>query len=208
MDGGEEGNERRWDLRTDAGTAVQCVTIPSLIAAPPPPRLSVAPSLTRGPSHNLCPLSDRTETQEWTGRQDCVSVAAYIEIIVLQQYFCLSFELWPRSPFFAVLPLSSGDYQRNGACACDYVCVRPALWLLLKVLGLAAGVDHHERWSPSARVWVSAPVQKTAPQMWLLLCPSQRYVNALIFRTFTTDVLDYCVNTASQVLLVLLLLSC
>lgn len=72
--------------------------------------------------------------------------------------------------------------------ACARVCVPPALCPLLKVLGRAAGVDHHERESPPARVWVSAPVQKSAQQMRLLPCPSQRYVDALLLRrTFSVD---------------------
>lgn len=59
-----EKEDRRWDWETDAGAAEQHVSYHPhpLITAPPIPCLSVAPSLTFGPSHNLCPLSDHTET--------------------------------------------------------------------------------------------------------------------------------------------------
>lgn len=178
------------------------VAIHSVITAPPLPCLSVALSLTSDPSHNLCPLSDHTEreAQGWRRRGSLwFSPAVYlhgIETAFLSQGFLLRVGLWPRN--CPISPISSGDYHRNSVCACVYVCVSPALCLLLIVLGLAAGADHYERGSPPARVWVSAPVQKTAPQMWLLLCPCQRYVDALLFRTFILD--GFCwVTSAHQV---------
>lgn len=165
------------------------VAIHSLITAPPCPCLYVAPSLTSDPSHNLCPLSDHTEreAQGWRRRGAVwFSPAVYLHGIVtafLSEGFLLRVGLWPNNSLYPS-PISSGDYYRNSVCGCVYVCVSPALCLLLIVLGLAAGVDHYERGSPPARLWVSAPVQKTAPQMWLLLCPCQRYVEALLFRIY------------------------
>lgn len=52
--------------------AQQCsmlATTPSLLTAPPIPCLSVAPSLSFGPSHNLCPLSGHTERLESRGER-------------------------------------------------------------------------------------------------------------------------------------------
>lgn len=56
------GEAERRDWKTDAGAAAQHARYhPSLIRAPPLPCPSVAPSLTFGPSHNLCPLSPSAE---------------------------------------------------------------------------------------------------------------------------------------------------
>lgn len=89
----------------------------------------------------------------------CCSLSSWHSYsIFVSQWFLLTVGLWPRSSLFTS-PISFGNYHRNSVCACVHVCVRPALCQLLIVLGLAAGVDHHERGSPPARVWVSAPVQ-------------------------------------------------
>lgn len=62
MDQEGRGEAERRDWKTDAGAAAQHARYhPSLIRAPPLPCPSVAPSLTFGPSHNLCPLSPSAE---------------------------------------------------------------------------------------------------------------------------------------------------
>lgn len=64
MRGGRAGEQMLSQQRS------MLVAIHSLITAPPLPCLSVAPSLTSDPSHNLCPLSDHTQRERLRGGGD------------------------------------------------------------------------------------------------------------------------------------------
>lgn len=163
------GEAERRDWKTDAGAAAQHARYhPSLIRAPPLPCPSVAPSLTFGPSHNLCPLSpsaerliSRSPQQPLWFSCDLPSNHGIVVEFFPHQVLLLEFGIWLWSSVYT-FPLSCGDYHRNSVCACVHVllcvCVCSALCLFLMVLNGPAEVHHHERESPSPRVWVSAPV--------------------------------------------------
>ncbi len=125
-----EGGEIRGGGTGKQMLAQQCsllATTPSLTTVPPSPCPSVDPSLTFGPSHNLCPPSDHSEARE--GRR-----------ALLLWFFRCSFSNHGLGKAFfnpwgfnshldydcrAFPPISSGYYHRNSGCACACVCVRP-----------------------------------------------------------------------------------
>lgn len=155
---GGERTERRRDWEADARTAMQHVSSLPLPHHSPSHSLPLCCSLTYstfGPSHNLCPLL-------WPQRAARERRGALPLWVFLQPFF----KSWDRKSLFHprgfYLDL---DYDWRALCALSLpspagiVCVHVLMWCLpLIVLSLAAGVDHHERGSPPARVWVSAPV--------------------------------------------------